>query len=112
MEANDENHRILAEAILKSTKPLEKITAEQIIKAKEEHALVLEKMSELIEQFSLIEKELPPSNLEEYTNRINSVCDRLEACKLKVKRVIKRADNMIIQLNKPIPQPKTGNLID
>ena len=109
---DDEYKAILTKEITNLSAPIEKLTVEQLNKAKEQQSSVLEKMNELIKSLQEIESTLPPSNLQETTDKINQLCSRIELCRARIQRVNKRAENMLNNLAKSKSQPKSGKLIE
>lgn len=112
MSKEEQYKAVLSKEIANLNAPIEKLTIEQLNKAKEQQNSVLQKMKELSNSLEEIESILPPSNLQETTDKINQLCLRIERCRSRIQRVNKRAEIMLSNLSKAKAQPKTGKCTD
>lgn len=113
MSSKEEEYKaVLTKEITDLSAPIEKLTVEQLKKAKEQQSSVLQKMKELTDSLQEIESILPPSNLQETTDKINQLCSRIELCRARIQRVNKRAEAMLSNLSKSKSQSKSGKLIE
>lgn len=112
MSKDEQYKAVLTNEIANLQAPIEKLTIEQLKKAKEQQASVLQKMKDLSDSLQEIESILPPSNLQETTDKINQLCFRIERCRSRIQRVNKRAETMLSNLSKAKTPQKTGKLID
>lgn len=110
MSSDEQYKTVLSNEIVNLTAPIEKLTTKQLKKAQEQQLSVLQKMKELSNSLQEIESILPPSNLQETTDKINQLCLRIEQCRSRIQRVNKRAELMLNNISKT--QQKTGKLIE
>lgn len=109
----EENRSALAGEMEVLFRPLEEIVNDKIKLVREQQTDLGEKMENLARDLEKVESLLPPSELDELIDKLNSFSDRIENCQTRIRNVTKRADAMLAKLAKPKNNgPKTGTLID
>ena len=113
MESKEEVARayIVKEIALLST-PIEELTIQQLQKARDEQAAVLQKMKQLTSTLDEIETILPCNNINEATETICKLCERIEQCKYRINLVHRKTETMLQILSRPKPQLKQNKLIE
>ena len=89
----------LQKKIVDIMKPLEEITSSKIKKVKEQQKEIDTKLEDLTIAFEKVLNNLPPSDLKDVIDRINSLCDRLENARSRISNLSKRADTILNQLS-------------
>jgi uncharacterized coiled-coil DUF342 family protein len=82
-------------------RPLDVLFANRIEKAKVDQEELIAKIEALGHDLESIEGLLPPSDLDEYTTKINRYCDRIDALKKRIVALNRRADTLLVKLAKP-----------
>lgn len=88
-------------------RPIEVLFANRMEKAKAEQEELAAKCRCLIHDVESIEGLLPPSALDEYTDKIIGYCDRIEALHKRIAVLNRRADNLLRKIG-PAKGPKSG----
>ncbi|KAH0791598.1 hypothetical protein GPJ56_004445 [Histomonas meleagridis] len=80
-------------------KPLEETTSKKIKEVKVQQKEIDSKLEDLTIAFEKVLNNLPPSDLKDVIDRINSLCDRLENARSRISNISKRADTILNQLS-------------
>jgi hypothetical protein len=88
-------------------RPIEVLFTNRMEKARAEQEELIAKCDCLIHHVESIEGLLPPSALDEYTDKINGYCDRIEALHKRMAALNRRADNLLRKIG-PAKGPKSG----
>ena len=113
MESKEEEARAyLVKEIASLSTPIEELTIRQLQKARDEQAAVIQKMKQLTSTLDEIETILPRNNINEATEKICKLCERIEQCKYRINLVHRKTETMLQILSRPKPQLKQNKLIE
>ena len=108
----EEDRAVVARHLEELALPLQTMVTEKIAEVKKQQEELGVKMQGLARDLEKVESVLPPSELDELIDKITAYCERVDGCRKRVAAVSKRADTMLVKLNRNRAQPKAGTLID
>ncbi|EAY17884.1 hypothetical protein TVAG_011090 [Trichomonas vaginalis G3] len=100
--------QVLDTEILSCCKTLDYVTYKQLVTVKKDQEEIFKKMALLISEFEKIQEKLPKKDLQSSTQKLNSICDRLENAKKRIQNIVQRAETMKLALDYKPPSVKTS----
>jgi phage host-nuclease inhibitor protein Gam len=107
LEGRSASQSAVCDEIYTLFRPIEVLFTNRMEKAKADQEELIAKCDSLIHDIESIEGLLPPSALDEYTDKINGYCDRIEALHKRIAALNRRADNLLRKIG-PAKGPKSG----